>query len=116
MPLQGYPDGAPGSYPNQFAAKITTTSTVASGSTGFLTSTAAVNFGFGASLMKVVADGVGTGYLRMDGNVPTTAAAGSYQLSTSDFLTDWYDFGVQMTGLIVGATSTGFSMRVGAWG
>lgn len=113
MPLiSGYPDGQPRNFPNQFAGAISTTSTVESGSTGFLTSTAARSFGFGAALLKTVVDGGGPAYLQFNSNVVTTA---DYRLSTGDALTDWYDFS-PFSGISIGATSTALSMRIGAWG
>lgn len=100
------------SYPNQFSANITTTST-GSGSTGFLLSTGAADFGFNAALLKMIVNGAGPAYIQFNGNPATT---NDYQLSTGDTLTDWYDIGAGASTLSIGSTSTGFSMRLGAWG
>ncbi len=100
-----YPDGMLPSRANQFATSI-----VGSTSTG----PTAVDFGFGASLMKFIVNSGGPVYLQFNGNPATT---NDYQLSSGDLLTDWYDFGVQISGFsFTPGTSTVLSVRMGAWG
>jgi hypothetical protein len=102
------------SYPSQYSSgTITTTSTVSSNSTGTLNSTQANDWGFNAALVKIVIDGGGPAYLQLNGQSATT---NDYKLSSGDTLTDWYDIGVGLAGISVAATSTGISMRIGAWG
>src|SRR5215831_2872573 len=92
-------------YVNQFAGVINATSTVAS--TGVLSSTAAIDWGFNAALVKMVIDSGGPAYLRLVGN---TASTSDYKLTSGDTLTDWYDIGVGLAGISITATSTGLSM------
>jgi hypothetical protein len=97
---------------SQFATTLTTTST-ASGSTGFLLSTQAADFGFNAALLKIAADGAGSAYVQLNGNPATSS---DFKLSTGDAMADWYDVGSGVCGVSIGSTSTSFSGRIGAWG
>ncbi len=72
-----------------------------------------LDFGFQAGLIKIIVNAAGPAYIQMNGSVATTA---DYQLSTGDTLTDWYNVGAGLSGLSIAATSTGMSLRVGAWG
>jgi hypothetical protein len=101
-------------FPNQFAqAVVNTTSTGAAGagSTSVLTNT--LDFGYQMGLMKIIVNAVGPAYIQMNGQTATT---NDYQLSTGDTLTDWYDIGCGLSGISIAATSTGMSLRIGAWG
>lgn len=112
MPLGTYPDGQPKSFSNQYSNNsITATSTVASGSTGFLTNT--LDFKFGSGLIKAIIDGGGPAYVQFNGQAATT---NDYKLSSADLLTDWYTVGIPISGVSIGATSTSLAMRIGAWG
>lgn len=99
--MPAYPDKAPPSRANQFNQVLT--------STGLVT----VDFGFPMALVKFVVDSGGPAYIQFNGNPATTL---SYPLTSGDFLTDWYDFGIQVSGVSIATTSTGLNMRVGAWG
>lgn len=101
------------SFSNQFAVGVLSTTTTSLGSTNVLTSLQAIDFGFVAGLMKLVVDSGGPAYLQLNGQTASTA---DYRLSSGDTLTDWYDVGAGFSGISITATSTGLSMRVGAWG
>lgn len=100
-----YLDTQPVSRANQFSG-ATTPSTSTSPST--------FDFKFGAGLVKMVIDSGGPAFIQFNGNPATT---GDYKLTSGDFLTDWYNIGVTVSGVSVhGGTSTALNMRVGAWG
>lgn len=110
MPLQGYPDGQPRSFPNHFAAIVNSTSTVL-GSTSPTAGFAA--FGFNASLVKLRVD-AGTAYVAL--NSTGLATTGDFKMTTDDLITDFYGCGGGIAGLSFTATSTSAVLRIGAWG
>ena len=101
-----YPDSQPKTFPNQFGQNITSSGLVS------------LNFGFQASMLKIVNDGAGPLYLRFDQNGAASTAAGTntFVLSTADGAQDFHSFGAGISGLAYATTSTVSNARVGAWG
>lgn len=101
------------SFPGHFVIPVLVTTSTSLGSTAVLTNTVATDFGFQAAVLKLCADAAGPAYVRLDGQVASTA---DFAVSTGDGLIDWYDLGTGLSGVSITATSTGLKVRLGAWG
>lgn len=88
------------SFPSNYAATLASTGLVA------------VDFGFPAAMVTLTNDGAGPAYVRLSTGPASTS---DFQLSSGGSHT-WHSLGTGVSGFSFATTSTGNSLRAGAWG